>query len=207
MPAALALLHGLLPEVRDLQELGALDVERLDKAASEVEHRVGRGEPLAHAGDLDHGLRDLHRVAQDGVEVGPELLRHEAVAPLHMRPDEELVLHDGREREAALLVLHDVARELLYLLVVRRPRRHDPALGAGGQELGAGLRARELRDVLAQEVQRLDQHPVGREVLGPLVVADEGERHRDDEDPEEADEDVHVVFLLQEEARQPDADL
>mmetsp|Transcript_58999 Transcript_58999/g.173185 ORF Transcript_58999/g.173185 Transcript_58999/m.173185 type:complete len:447 (-) Transcript_58999:21-1361(-) len=209
MPAALALLHGLLPEVRDLQELGALDVERLDKAASEVEHRVGRGEPLAHAGDLDHGLRDLHRVLEQLVVVLAQVGRHQVVQPLHVPPDQERVLADNRKRrlDRQRLVLDDLLPEVDHLRVVGRARQHAPALGRGRQELGAVLETRCFVDEAPAQVQRLQHHAVRCVVLGPLVVHDEDHRHHEEQEEEEEAEDHQLVVLLEEEARQADAHL
>mmetsp|Transcript_1582 Transcript_1582/g.4049 ORF Transcript_1582/g.4049 Transcript_1582/m.4049 type:complete len:476 (+) Transcript_1582:498-1925(+) len=207
VPAVSALLHSLFLEMRNLQELGTSNVERLDQAAPEVDHRLRSGEPLAHAGDLDHGLRDLHRVAEHRVQVLAKLRRHEAVAPLHVGPDEELVLHDSWEREDTLLVLHNLTRELLYVIIVRRSRGHAPALRAGGQELWAGLTARRLGDVFAEEVQRVNQDAVSREVLGPLVVADERDRHHQDDHNKENEQDVHVIVLFKKEEGQSNANL
>mmetsp|Transcript_79882 Transcript_79882/g.178739 ORF Transcript_79882/g.178739 Transcript_79882/m.178739 type:complete len:211 (-) Transcript_79882:194-826(-) len=127
--AAVAVLQDLLVEVRDLQELRRLHIERLHQAPPELDHGLCREEPLAHAGDLDHGLRDLHGVLEELVGVRPKLLCHEVVQALHVRPDEELVLHDDRQLELPLLVLRDVLREGLHLHVVCGSRGHAPALG------------------------------------------------------------------------------
>mmetsp|Transcript_20120 Transcript_20120/g.55415 ORF Transcript_20120/g.55415 Transcript_20120/m.55415 type:complete len:380 (+) Transcript_20120:793-1932(+) len=202
-----AKLQGLLCEVRDLQQLRALHIQRLHQAAAEVQHGLRRGEPLAHAGNLDHRLGDLHGVPQQRVAVAPELRCHEVVAPLHVGPDKELVLHDDGQGEGAPLVLDDLARELLDVLVVRRPHEHASALGAGGEELGARLQARGLVHVVAEKLQGLDHDAICGKVLCPLVVADEGHGDNKDEQEEECTEDRKVVLLLEKEARQPDANL
>mmetsp|Transcript_88359 Transcript_88359/g.274664 ORF Transcript_88359/g.274664 Transcript_88359/m.274664 type:complete len:352 (-) Transcript_88359:469-1524(-) len=177
--------HVLLLQVRNLQQLGAPHVQRLHKAPPEVEHGLRRGEPLAHAGNLDHGLGDLHGVLQQRVAVASQLGRHEGVTPLHVRPDEELVLHHDGQGEGAPLVLDHLPRELLHRLVVRGARHHGAALGAGPQELRAGLEAGRLVHVVPEELQRVDHDAVGGEVLRPLIVADECYGDDEDEDEEE----------------------
>mmetsp|Transcript_34154 Transcript_34154/g.86711 ORF Transcript_34154/g.86711 Transcript_34154/m.86711 type:complete len:230 (+) Transcript_34154:382-1071(+) len=73
IPVRGTLLDPLLVEVRDLKQLGAPDVEGLHQAATELDHGLSGGKPLAHAGDLDHGLCHLHGVPQQLVNVTPEL--------------------------------------------------------------------------------------------------------------------------------------
>mmetsp|Transcript_96921 Transcript_96921/g.278405 ORF Transcript_96921/g.278405 Transcript_96921/m.278405 type:complete len:235 (+) Transcript_96921:643-1347(+) len=148
-PLGGALPHILLVDVRNLQQMRTSDVDGLDQAPPEIDHGLRASEPLAHAGDLDHRLGHLHGVPQQRVAVAFELGGHQVVSPLHVGPDQVLILGHHREREGPLLVLDDVPAEELDLLVVRRPRRDVPALGAGGQELGAGLGPRSLEDVEA----------------------------------------------------------
>mmetsp|Transcript_174176 Transcript_174176/g.423738 ORF Transcript_174176/g.423738 Transcript_174176/m.423738 type:complete len:275 (+) Transcript_174176:1051-1875(+) len=144
---------------------------------------------------------------QQLVTVTSQLRRQQVVAPLHVGPDQELVLHHDGQREGAPLVLHHLPRELLYLFMVRGADGHRAALGARPKQLGPGLQARRLAHVVAKELQRVYHHAVGGEVLRPLVVADERYGDDEDEEEEEGDEDHEVVLLLQQEARQPDADL
>mmetsp|Transcript_64620 Transcript_64620/g.179207 ORF Transcript_64620/g.179207 Transcript_64620/m.179207 type:complete len:439 (-) Transcript_64620:582-1898(-) len=205
--AAMAVLQDLLVEMRDLEQLGALHVECLHKAPPKLDHRLCREEPLAHARNLNHGLGDLHGILEQLVCVLLELRCHEVMQALHVRPNEELVLHDDRLLELALLVLCDVLREGLHLDIVGGPARHVPALSGGGEQFRAILHACRLVDVIPQELQGLDHHAIRSVVLGSLVVADEGHGHHEEEQEEEYAEDHEVVFLLQEEAGQPNAHL
>mmetsp|Transcript_71555 Transcript_71555/g.190314 ORF Transcript_71555/g.190314 Transcript_71555/m.190314 type:complete len:337 (+) Transcript_71555:907-1917(+) len=201
------MLEALLVEVRDLQQLVALHVERLHQAPPELDHCLCREEPLAHACDLDHGLGDLHGVLEQLVGVLTQLVRHEVVQALHVRPDEELVLHDDRQLELALLVLRYVLREGLHLRVVRGPGGHAPALGRRRQQLWAVLESGGLVDVVPEKLQGLDHHAVGSVVLRALVVADEGHGHHKEQHEEEEAEDHEVVLLLQQEGWQTNANL
>mmetsp|Transcript_55882 Transcript_55882/g.126070 ORF Transcript_55882/g.126070 Transcript_55882/m.126070 type:complete len:432 (+) Transcript_55882:421-1716(+) len=205
--ATVAVLQRLLGEVGDLQQLRALHVQRLHKAPPELDHGLRREEPLPHACNLDHCLRDLHGVLQQLVRVAAELWRHQVVQPLHMRPDEELVLHNDGQLKLPLLVLRHSLTDGLHLRVVCRPRVHAPALGRGREQLRAVLHTRALVDVVPQELQGLNHHAIRRVVLGPLVVANESHWHDEEENEEENAEDHELVLLLQEEARQTDAHL
>mmetsp|Transcript_85714 Transcript_85714/g.239596 ORF Transcript_85714/g.239596 Transcript_85714/m.239596 type:complete len:420 (-) Transcript_85714:25-1284(-) len=193
--------------MRDLEQLRTLHIQRLHEGAAELDHRLGREEPLAHASDFDHRLSDLHRVLEELVAIVPELRRHQVVEALHVRPDEELVLHDNRNSELFFLVLRDVLGQSLHRLVVGSTRDHAPAFRRGGEQLWAIFQSGGFVNVVSHELESLDHDAIRRVVFRALVIANEGHRHDKQEEEEKGAKNHEMVLLLEEEPRQTDADL
>mmetsp|Transcript_69573 Transcript_69573/g.123068 ORF Transcript_69573/g.123068 Transcript_69573/m.123068 type:complete len:275 (+) Transcript_69573:726-1550(+) len=142
---------------------------------------------------------------QQLVQVLLKFRRHEMMQTLHVAQDQEVVLDDDRKVELPLLVLDNLCSQRLHLRVVRGPTFHGSALGRGGQELSAVLQARGLIDVVPHKLQGFDHHAIGCIVLGPLVVANENHRYHEKQEEEEKTQNCQMVVLLQEEARQTNA--
>mmetsp|Transcript_14350 Transcript_14350/g.39123 ORF Transcript_14350/g.39123 Transcript_14350/m.39123 type:complete len:272 (-) Transcript_14350:721-1536(-) len=184
-----AMLQHFLREVWDLQELRTFNVQPLQQTTSKLDHGHRRKKPIAHASNLDHGEADLHGVAEQLIQIIPQLWRQEVVKSLHVDPDENLVSRDQRLfRVLRFNVQSDGVHDGLHVGVVRGTEAHGSAFGTGCQELGAIFHPRCLLKTILwapEEVKRFYHDAIGGITLGFLVVADEGHRHQKKQEEKE----------------------
>eukprot|EP00971_Amphidinium_carterae_P069971 1384483-Amphidinium_carterae.1 len=93
--------------------------------------------------------------------------------PLHVCPDQKLVLYHAGHGEGALLVLNNMTAELVAMICIGGPRPHTSPFSACCQHFWACLYSSVLSHIDTEEIQGLDQNAIGSVIFGALVVANE----------------------------------
>mmetsp|Transcript_46349 Transcript_46349/g.123105 ORF Transcript_46349/g.123105 Transcript_46349/m.123105 type:complete len:372 (+) Transcript_46349:277-1392(+) len=99
-------------EVGSLQQRRTPHIKGLQQATSELQHCLRACEPLFHTGNLDHCLCEAHRMPKHVLCVLSQLSGHVALVPLHVSPDQKLVLHHNRLYEHRSPVLNNTIKPL-----------------------------------------------------------------------------------------------